>query len=238
MLNHISEKPGLTPVFSDLLMQPDQVTLRILDRHDSHRDMAETFVKDIFFKSYQAHITTFYPVLLSITRMNNRFAAVAGVRPAASEALFSEHYLDRPIEQILSTPREKIVEIGNLAPDGAGHARWLISTLNSFMVNAGFSHVVFTAVPRLRNAFKRLNLPLTCLADASQEHLPDYEKMNWGHYYDAKPAVYVGDLMAGESFLSSTISTNPFQLALSKQAALAGQQFAHAMRLSSELVTS
>jgi hypothetical protein len=130
-------------------------------RHD-----AEDFVRDVFFNAYRARLDAFYPLLVGIGYPDGGYAAVAGVRPAGGEALFSEHYLDEPVEKILNVERNKIVEIGNLAPASAGQARWLICTLTAFLTGAGFTHVVFTAVPRLQNAFRRMGLPLTKHADA------------------------------------------------------------------------
>jgi hypothetical protein len=200
--------------------------LRLLDSSHTDRPYVEAFVQEVFYKAYQARLDTFYPLLLSITdTKDGSYAAVAGIRPAGGEPLFLEHYLDRPIEDVLGVERRKIIEIGNLAPANAGQARWLITTLNAFMLGAGFTHVVFTAVPRLKNAFSRMGLPLTELAEAHGDALPDEEKINWGSYYEARPKVFVGDLRVGEAPLTAVSKTDPFLDDLCQRATRAGQEF-------------
>ena len=193
--------------------------------HPRRRD-AEDFVRDVFFNAYRARLNAFYPLLVSIGYPDGEYAAVAGVRPAGGEALFSEHYLDEPIEKILNVKRNKIVEIGNLAPASAGQARWLICTLTAFLTGAGFTHVVFTAVPRLKNAFRRMGLPLTRHADARPEQLPEHQAAEWGSYYESKPAVYSGDIRVGHSAFSNIKETAPDLYPISRLAFDAGQTFA------------
>jgi len=199
--------------------------LSLVDPAHPQRQDAEAFVQDVFFKAYRARLDTFYPLLVSINYPDGGYAAVAGVRPAGAEALFSEHYLNDPIERILNVDRNKIVEIGNLAPASAGQARWLICTLTEFLTGAGFTHVVFTAVPRLKNAFRRMGLPLTKLADASAEQLPGHCAEEWGTYYESKPAVYSGDIRVGHRAFSDIDKTTPDLVELSRLAIDAGQEF-------------
>ena len=200
--------------------------LTLLDLTHPRRHDAEDFVRDVFFNAYRARLNAFYPLLVSIAYPDGEYAAVAGVRPAGGEALFSEHYLDEPMEKILNVERQKIVEIGNLAPASAGQARWLICTLTAFLTGAGFTHVVFTAVPRLQNAFRRMGLPLTKHADARQEQLPERQAAEWGSYYDSKPAVFSGDIRVGYSAFSNIRETAPDLYPISRLAFDAGQTFA------------
>jgi len=200
--------------------------LSLLDLTHPRRHHAEDFVRDVFFHAYRARLNVFYPLLVSIAYPDGEYAAVAGVRPAGGEALFSEHYLDEPVEKILQVERNKIVEIGNLAPASAGQARWLICTLTAFLTGAGFTHVVFTAVPRLQNAFRRMGLPLTKHADARQEQLPEHQAAEWGSYYDCKPAVFSGDIRIGHNAFSNVRETAPDLYPVSRIAFAAGQTFA------------
>jgi len=200
--------------------------LTLLDLTHPRRRDAEDFVREVFFNAYRARLDAFYPLLVSMACPDGEYAAVAGVRPAGGEALFSEHYLDEPVEKILNVDRQKIVEIGNLAPASAGQARWLICTLTAFLTGAGFTHVVFTAVPRLKNAFRRMGLPLTRHADARQEQLPERQATEWGSYYESKPAVYSGDIRVGHRAFSNIRETAPDLYAISRLAFDAGQAFA------------
>jgi len=174
------------------------------------RASLESFIQQVFKQAYEAQINTFYPKLISITRPDQSFAAVAGFRSASNE-LFAEHYLEQSIESLLAQhdpaiARSTIVEVGNLAPASAGQARWLLAALTSFLYSAGFTWVVFTAVPTLRNAFSRLGMPLTTLAKADKHCLPTDIKDNWGHYYAANPMVYAGNIQMGYNTLNQLIS--------------------------------
>jgi hypothetical protein len=223
----LSENINLKPKLVKISRRRDvRLGLTLMDPAHLRRRDAEVFVQDVFYKAYQARLNSFYPLLVGIEYPDGEYAAVAGVRPAGGEKLFSEHYLDKPVESLLNVERRKIVEIGNLAPASAGQARWLICTLTEFLTGAGFTHVVFTAVPRLQNAFRRMGLPLTRLADARQEQLPGERKAEWGSYYESNPAVYCGDICVGHQAFSDIKETAPDLYALSRLALDAGQVFA------------
>jgi len=209
-----------------LSARSQQLSLALMDLLHPRRMCAEAFVESVFRQAYGAQLQSFYPLLMSILFPGGEYAAVAGVRPAGSKALFSEHYLDEPIESILGVDRLKIVEIGNLAPASAGQARWLICTLTAFLSGAGFTHVVFTAVPKLKNAFTRMGLPLTKLADASAERLPPEQAVIWGSYYESRPAVYSGDIRIGEHAFSQAIGVDQALRELSMHACEIGRAFA------------
>ncbi len=219
--------PSPTSPLQDCL--PDrspQLSLALMDLLHPRRARAEAFVQSVFMHAYGAQLQTFYPLLMSIMFPGGDYAAVAGVRPAGSKALFSEHYLDEPVDRILDVERHKIVEIGNLAPASAGQARWLICTLTAFLSGAGFTHVVFTAVPKLKNAFTRMGLPLTKLADASAERLPAEEAVIWGSYYESRPVVYSGDIRIGAHAFSKAIGVDQALRELSTNAGAVGKGFA------------
>ena len=170
------------------------------------------FVQLIFQRAYGARIHTFYPHLIEIRRDDGSFAAVAGVRPAGVGPLYAEQYLDEPLEVMLSrssaqpVSRRQVVEIGNLAPAGSGQARWLIAALTAYVHAAGFTHVIFTAVPALHNAFHRMGLPLTRLAPADPARLDAGGKDDWGSYYHSGPQVCAGRIARGHSVLDDFIS--------------------------------
>ena len=167
------------------------------------REGLEAFVREVFLRAYAARISTFYPHLIDISRPDGSYAAVAGVRPAASQGLFAEFYLDLPIEDSIfartgrAVARGEIAEVGNLAPASAGQARWLIAMLTAYLYAAGFDWVVFTAVPTLYNAFARMGLRPIGLAAADVSRLDPALQDDWGSYYDAKPVVYAGEIREG-----------------------------------------
>ncbi len=211
------------PCISNADAVPLELTL--IDPAHPQRACTEAFVRSIFARAYGARLDIFYPVLLRITRPDGSYAAVAGVRRANEQALFSEHYLKQPADKILCTKRSGIVEVGNLAPASIGQARWLIGTLTAFLTGAGFSNVVFTAVPRLRNAFSRMGLPLTRLAEARSDCLPDDLAEDWGSYYESDPAVYSSDLRLGFRAFTQLMAIHPNLRDILQQAYKAGKAF-------------
>jgi hypothetical protein len=215
-----------TPGEGCLSVQSQPLSLLLTGPRHPRRARAEAFVQAVFMQAYGAQLQTFYPLLVNILFPDGDYAAVAGVRPAGSAGLFSEHYLDQPVERILGVERQRIVEIGNLAPASAGQARWLICTLTAFLGAAGFTHVVFTAVPALKNAFARMGLPLTRHAAASAERLPPEQAMNWGSYYKSRPAVYSGEIRIGVDAFSKASGVDPALRELSAHAADLGRTFA------------
>lgn len=168
----------------------------------------ERFIKRRFRQVYGAEIREFYPVLLALRGEAERLLAVAGIRSGDLGALYSEHYLDQPVNVTLSrhyaepVERESIVEIGNLSPAHLGQSRWLILTLCRCLHQQGFRKVVFTAVPVLANALRRMGLSPILLGDANPSRLPETDKNDWGSYYEKGPRVYAGDLAEGLACLN------------------------------------
>ena len=70
---------------------------------------------------------------------------------------------------------------------------------------AGFTRVVFTGVPALCNAFRRMGLPLTELATADPQQLPPASQDDWGRYYQAGPKVYTGRIATGYQHISAML---------------------------------
>lgn len=228
MHNEIIRLRDKSQIYPDFAAQrPRCLVLTLMDSLHPRRLNAEAFIQDVYFTAYRARLNAFYPLLISIANPDGEYAAVAGIRPAGGEALFSEHYLDEPVERLLGTGRRLIVEIGNLAPASAGQARWLISTLTAFLTGAGFTHVVFTAVARLHNAFTRMGLPLAKHADALRERLPEALRHDWGTYYESRPAVYSGDIRVGDCAFRHALETSAYLKDIYLRALAAGRVFSN-----------
>ena len=173
---------------------------------DPHRRELESFIRDVFREACGARIHSFFPDLLAFLR-GDRLCAVVGCRGAADDTLFAEQYLDDPAEQIVAdrlgrdVAREYLVEVGNLGLAYPGQARAVIAATTAFLAAAGYRWVIFTAARPLFNAFRRLGLRPVPLAPADAGRLTEGADA-WGRYYDAKPQVYAGDILAGLAKLS------------------------------------
>jgi len=161
----------------------------------------ESFIRDIFARRYGAEVPSFAPNLL-LLEQHGRTLAACGWRPAGSEALFLERYLDQPIEHAMSrltnqpVERQRIVEVGNLAADKAGSSIHVILNLADHLHRQGYEWVVFTATSELIGIFTRLGLPLLALAPADPTRLGN-EAAAWGSYYDTRPIVVAGRIRLG-----------------------------------------
>lgn len=152
------------------------------------------FIRDGFFSAYGARIGHFLPHLHALRRGTELMAA-CGLRDAAHETLFLETYLDEPVEQALAAyaghavERAGIVEVGNLNIARPGLGRQFIAHLTRHLNEAGLEWTVFTAVPALRNNFRRLGVPIATLGPARLDRVPVGERTAWGSYYHHGPVV-------------------------------------------------
>jgi len=173
----------------------------------SQRADSEAFIRKSFAAAHGADIQHFMPILLCLRDRFCQPRAALGLRPAQNTPLFLEHYLESPVEAVLSDAfqqpvnRRGIVEVGNLAVGEKGEVRSLILAMTAFLYAADYQWVVFTIGPILINSFARLGLPLTDLGPARIEHLPLEERDNWGSYYQQAPRVMAGRVSDAHDFL-------------------------------------
>jgi hypothetical protein len=176
------------------------------------RAAVEKFIRRAFEKAYRARISSFLPTLMALER-GGELAAACGIRRAGFERLFLEVYLDLPVERILAQQpgagvrRHAIVEVGNLAVARAGYARQLIIHLTRHLAAQKAEWAVFSAVPQLRNCFRRLDIPLVSLALADRNRLPPAEREAWGTYYDGAPQVTAVRVAAAHAALGALACT-------------------------------
>jgi len=183
------------------LLQP-LPTVTLHDPQALNRHMVEGYVAKKFADAYGATITDFMPKLLSLS-CQDKFSAVAGVRPAQNHPLFLERYLDHPIERLLGescedlVKRESIIEIGNLVATHRGSSQLLFILLTAILHQADYGWVVFTAIPQVQKILNRLGIRTHVLAEAESTRLTLAEQQRWGKYYQSKPRVIAGNLADG-----------------------------------------
>lgn len=172
------------------------------------RQQAEMFVWKAFNIAYGADIAHFMPELMTLRNDASDLLAVLGLRKPDDKPLFLEHYLERPVEQLLAdvagrpVDRQQLVEVGNFAVGAAGGGRWLITALTAYLHSSGSAWAVFTCGPELRNAFHRLGIPLLDLAPADPRKLTDDERVRWGNYYAQQPRVMAASVAASHAVLA------------------------------------
>jgi hypothetical protein len=195
---------------SDTVQVPTQI--EIVSPQQPDRKELEQFVQTSFRQAWGAEVHEFMPSLLGLRNDLGELMGVLGLRSAEAEPLFLERYLDQPVEQLLAAKsgchiaRSEIVELGNLAVTRGGGRNWLITAMTAYLHAAGAGWVVFTAGPILRNAFRRLDLPLLELGPAPPERLGN-EAVRWGRYYEQNPTVMAGRVAYGFERLNPRLST-------------------------------
>lgn len=158
----------------------------------------ERFIARRFSDVYGARVSHYCAHLLGVRSSDGAWLAAAGFTPAASQTLYLEQYLDRPIEETLkqaagiAVARAQVVEVGNLAA-APGAGRMLIPALCACLDALGYRWVAFTATRQLRNALRRLRLEPLLLAPAEPARLADGGAA-WGTYYRHAPRVMGGRL--------------------------------------------
>ncbi|MEW6989213.1 thermostable hemolysin [Colwelliaceae bacterium 6441] len=157
---------------------------------DIGRQNIEQFIRHGFAKSYGADISVNMPWVLAIKE--GKFKAGLGIR-SAIQTLFVEQYLDKPIEQYISTladnvARKEIAEIGNLYSNAKRF------TLPLFLVTAvslfcnHYRYMVFSGTEHVLKLIKNTGIETTFISTADKEKLlPSND--DWGSYYDTKPNV-------------------------------------------------
>jgi Thermostable hemolysin len=220
---------GVQPLLTEL-REPVSVYLR--GQHDAGREFLEDFIHRVFQKTFGADLRAFYPNLAAFTS-GSRIRGVVGYRHGMASPLFSEQYLDVPVERVMAThlnqnvERRHVVEVGNMALAGPGEARWAIAAMTVFLHAAGYRWVLFTAIRPLFNAFQRLGLNPVQIAIPDPARLPDSGSL-WGSYYHAGPGVYVGNIEAGFKKLNAHVSPRqPRVHALLQEARRLGMSIRH-----------
>jgi len=209
-----------TPIASGLCrliiksVTTSEISYELVEHDQSTRAEVEQFISARFAACYGATVRNFMPRLLTLRGAEDNIHSAFGLRPAASEQLFLETYLDIPIEAAISAivgnpvDRQGIVEIGNFAGTSPGTARAMIEALTVQLHHEAFEWVTFTGAASLRNAFARLQLYPMRLCSADPERLNASEKGHWGTYYDHSPCVYIGNIREGYAALQTRRQNN------------------------------
>lgn len=167
-------------------------------RQDPGRSAVESFIRRVFEERYGASLTSFAPVLVSLSD-DTGIVAAAGYRRADGGALFLERYLDAPVDALLAQQsavapaRADIVEVGHLAATKAGEGRRLIAQLGPHLAAQGFQWVVSTLTEELRQLFLRIGVAPLALGQADPRALGN-DAPAWGRYYAHRPVVLAGHL--------------------------------------------
>ncbi|CAB3746810.1 thermostable hemolysin [Paraburkholderia humisilvae] len=167
----------------------------IIGRSSSAAQAAREFISRIYLQHHAATVRPDPDYIISSTdRQSGKLTACAGISFASQRTrLFSERYLDAPLEEAIfqstqhEVQRQTIAEVGSLASDKAIAAGDLIRLVPIVAWGMGTQAVLCTATGRLRKLFDFHQIPFDILANASADRLSVEEKSQWGSYYDQAP---------------------------------------------------
>jgi len=163
----------------------------LIDENHVARAEAEALIAQVYAHEFGAKITTFAKLLIALQDENGTIVAAAGLRMAGD--FFSEVYLDRPIENVLSdhwqppATRDEIAEVTTLAARRPNASHALFSAIIGFMRSQDIRFAFFTVTERLHHMLKRTGIPAEELARATPDRIDNAD--DWGHYYATSPRV-------------------------------------------------
>jgi len=173
---------------------------QILTRNaGAQRARAERFIEHQYLTRFGAVITDHFPTLFSLEDDQGCVLAGLGIRNAAQEPLFLEHYFDEPIERVISRligvspSRADILEIGNLASIGRTASARLIAASSLHLEAGRCRYAVITATAELRRMLGSFGYTWRRLGPAQPWRLPGFGR-SWGHYYEQSPQIVVGEV--------------------------------------------
>lgn len=170
------------------------MTLTLADRDHPERARLEQTIRAVFLAEYGAHVPVFPDHLVATLDPQGQPQAVAGLR-FAEDGLFSDVYLDGPVEDVLGRAlgrkvfRHQIVEFSSLAAAKAGAALPLVGAAIQLCLAEGRAYGLFTATARLRALLRRAGLTAIDLGPARRERVA--HPAAWGSYYLHDPRVLV-----------------------------------------------
>lgn len=175
------------------------MTLILADHNHPDRFRLEHTIRTVFLAEYGANVPAFPDHLVATLDTQGQPLAVAGLR-FAEDGLFSDVYLDGPVEDVLgqalghTVSRRQIVEFSNLAAPKAGAALPLVGAAIRLCLADGRAYGLFTATARLRALLRRAGLSAIDLGPARRERVA--HPASWGSYYLHDPRVLVMDAAA------------------------------------------
>lgn len=162
--------------------------------HDgANLDTVRQFIAHRYHKAFDACINVTFPELVWISNRHQQVVAAVGIRPANSESLFLEQYTGAPVETLLDTDRDRIVEIGNLVSSNRSATIALFCCVALILERRGIAFATATGTHFLEHRLTSLGMSVTRLCAACDRQLKNGDD-KWGQYYDTNPHVLAGSV--------------------------------------------
>lgn len=147
-------------------------------------------------------------------KCNDIKGACFGITYASRKRLFSEKYLNFPVEDIFSEKlgkkitRNEIVELGSFVSfNHKGAGRDLISNFSYIMLLLQVKYVLITATQKLVSIFEQSGITFIPLVKTKKNKLSEMEQKNWGSYYETNPVTGLISVQENQSNMLNDILT-------------------------------
>ncbi|WP_294608531.1 thermostable hemolysin [uncultured Roseovarius sp.] len=153
---------------------------------------AQDHVASVYRETYGATVRSFAPTLVIARNHTGQITCVAGIR-TAQDGFFSEHYLERPFDAVLSecghgpVAAGKVLEVVSMAATSPFPVLPVLDAIIGWGRSRGMEWGVFTATAPLRRLLRRAGMTHVMLAPARLERVSN--PGDWGRYYDSDPWV-------------------------------------------------
>lgn len=170
------------------------------------RPHAEDSIRSVYQEHFGANPGKLASRLAVLSAPDGQVLCAAGMRDTR-ELLFSEQYLDEPVERLASSmlgrvvDREEIVEISTLAAIRSCSVGLFLSNYVNETRAMGATTLLFTATRRLRVYLRRNGVGVMELSPARPERITNAH--SWGSYYDHNPVVCLAPDTAVRPFLTA-----------------------------------
>jgi len=168
------------------------MAFRLITQTHSLRRQVEHQIRKTYCERFSAQIKTLPALLVASEDGTGGIECAAGIR-FTDRSLFSECYLDSPVERVLkqrlgcNVRRAQVVEICNLVARKPGCSLQFISDVISLVESLDAHWAIFTATRPLRSLLRRNGIAMTELARADRNRVPN--PSDWGTYYKHDPWV-------------------------------------------------
>jgi hypothetical protein len=161
---------------------------------DAYYGAAALLARAVYRRAYDATIAPRpHRFIVCIDVATGAALACAGLSFAGRAPLFSEHYLDAPVEHTLAgmfqrdVARRDVAEVTALATIEPTIGTELMRVLPLICWHLGLRGVLCTVTTKLRRSFEAMKLRFLPIAEADPARLPAVPGVNWGTYYDTRP---------------------------------------------------
>ncbi|QBE65835.1 thermostable hemolysin [Pseudoduganella lutea] len=210
------------------------LVFKLVGPDDHHYGAAVELARAVYLRAYGATTAPSpHRFIVCIDLATGAAIACAGLSFAGRAPLFSEHYMDAPVEQALAglfqrnVARRDVAEVSTLATIEPTIGTELMRVMPLVCWYMGLRGVVCTVTTKLRRCFEAMKLQFHPLAEADPDRLPFVRGVNWGTYYDTRPMTgvirvdtlgeyfdtvscrYNQHLLAGESANDGAASAKP-----------------------------